>query len=187
MDIVFTIETTNGKVWKATCSDPSLEVEGPDAISVSRSMTGMIESWFITTFNTTKKVIVEVPIIKAKVKASVSIRSETPLDKFEPDVKVESRPITKVEKKVDGPCMYISDGKGVLPVGQCEAQSMEPSDTPGIQTDAEGCCSGNYESCAYYKSGGSHMVKFEEPEPDPDESLIEDDDEDYPSDEDDEV
>ena len=175
MDIVFTVESTNGKLWKAVCSDPSLEVEGPDIISVSKSMSKMIEDWFIKTFNTTRQVIVEVPVIKARIKASVNVRLETPLTEFEPVKQVE--PKTKTEPMVYGPCMYISDGKGVLPVGQCEAQSMEPSDTPGIQTDPEGCCSGNYESCAYYKSSGSRMVKSVEPEPDPDETLIEDDDE----------
>jgi len=52
---------------------------------------------------------------------------------------------------VDGPCMYLSDGKGVLAVGMCEAASDDPADTPGIQIDNEGACKGKYELCAFYK------------------------------------
>jgi len=82
MDITFTVETTNGKTWTATCADPVLEVEGADIISVSKLMAQKIEKWFIDTFNTTKRVVVEVPAIKAKVKANVSVRAETPLSEF---------------------------------------------------------------------------------------------------------
>ena len=68
MDVTFTVESTNGKVWKAVCSDPALEVEGPDIISVSKNMAGMIEAWFAKTFDTSKQVIVEVPAIKGTIR-----------------------------------------------------------------------------------------------------------------------
>jgi len=55
MQVDFTVESTNGKVWKAVCSDPALEVEGPDIISVSKNMAGMIEAWFAKTFDTSSK------------------------------------------------------------------------------------------------------------------------------------
>ena len=148
MDVTFTVKSTNGKVWKAVCSDPALEVEGPDIISVSKSMAGMIEDWFAKTFDTTRRVIVEVPAIKAKVKATITVRSEKPLTEYgETEVIPQSPP----EPVVDGPCMYLSDGKGVLAVGQCEAASDDPADTPGIQIDNEGACKGKYELCAFYK------------------------------------
>ena len=148
MQVDFTVESTNGKVWKAVCSDPALEVEGPDIISVSKNMAGMIEDWFAKTFDTSKQVIVEVPAIKAKVKATITVRSEKPLTEYgETEVIPQSPP----EPVVDGPCMYLSDGKGVLAVGMCEAASDDPADTPGIQIDNEGACKGKYELCAFYK------------------------------------
>lgn len=148
MEVTFTVESTNGKVWKAVCSDPALEVEGPDIISVSKNMAGMIEDWFAKTFDTSKRVIVEVPAIKAKVKATITVRSEKPLTEYgETEVTLQSPP----EPVVDGPCMYLSDGKGVLAVGMCEAASDDPADTPGIQIDNEGACKGKYELCAFYK------------------------------------
>jgi len=148
MQVDFTVESTNGKVWKAVCSDPALEVEGPDIISVSKNMAGMIEDWFAKTFDTSKRVIVEVPAIKAKVKATITVRSEKPLTDYgETEVISQSPP----EPVVDGPCMYLSDGKGVLAVGMCEAASDDPADTPGIQIDNEGACKGKYELCAFYK------------------------------------
>ena len=148
MEVTFTVESTNGKVWKAVCSDPALEVEGPDIISVSKNMAGMIEDWFVKTFDTTRRVIVEVPAIKAKVKATITVRSEKPLTEYgETEVIPQSPP----EPVVDGPCMYLSDGKGVLAVGMCEAASDDPADTPGIQIDNEGTCKGKYELCAFYK------------------------------------
>lgn len=148
MQVDFTVESTNGKVWKAVCSDPALEVEGPDIISVSKNMAGMIEDWFAKTFDTSKRVIVEVPAIKAKVKATITVRSEKPLTEYgETEVIPQSPP----EPVVDGPCMYLSDGKGVLAVGMCEAASDDPADTPGIQIDNEGACKGKYELCAFYK------------------------------------
>ena len=148
MEVTFTVESTNGKVWKAVCSDPALEVEGPDIISVSKNMAGMIEDWFAKTFDTTRRVIVEVPAIKAKVKATITVRSEKPLTEYgETEVIPQSPP----EPVVDGPCMYLSDGKGVLAVGMCEAASDDPADTPGIQIDNEGACKGKYELCAFYK------------------------------------
>lgn len=148
MEVTFTVESTNGKVWKAVCSDPALEVEGPDIISVSKNMAGMIEDWFAKTFDTSKRVIVEVPAIKAKVKATITVRSEKPLTDYgETEVTPQSPP----EPVVDGPCMYLSDGKGVLAVGMCEAASDDPADTPGIQIDNEGACKGKYELCAFYK------------------------------------
>ena len=148
MQVDFTVESTNGKVWKAVCSDPALEVEGPDIISVSKNMAGMIEDWFAKTFDTSKRVIVEVPAIKAKVKATITVRSEKPLTDYgEAEVISQSPP----EPVVDGPCMYLSDGKGVLAVGMCEAASDDPADTPGIQIDNEGACKGKYELCAFYK------------------------------------
>lgn len=108
MQVDFTVESTNGKVWKAVCSDPALEVEGPDIISVSKNMAGMIEDWFAKTFDTSKRVIVEVPAIKAKVKATITVRSEKPLTEYgETEVIPQSPP----EPVVDGPCMYLSDGK----------------------------------------------------------------------------
>lgn len=148
MQVDFTVESTNGKVWKAVCSDPALEVEGPDIISVSKNMAGMIEDWFAKTFDTSKRVIVEVPAIKAKVKATITVRSEKPLTDYgETEVISQSPP----EPVVDGPCMYLSDGKGVLAVGMCEAASDDPADTPGIQIDNDGACKGKYELCAFYK------------------------------------
>lgn len=148
MDVTFTVESTNSKVWKAVCSDPALEVEGPDIISVSKSMAGMIEDWFAKTFDTSRRVIVKVPAIKAKVKATITVRSEKPLTEYgETEVIPQSPP----EPVVDGPCMYLSDGKGVLAVGMCEAASDDPADTPGIQIDNEGACKGKYELCAFYK------------------------------------
>lgn len=206
MDIVFTVETTNGKTWKATCKDPELEVEGTDIVSVSKSMATMIEKWFATTFDTNKMVIVEVPVIKAKIKASVVVRSEKPLDDFAdatqeiPVIPIavkeceicgmevttdedDPHPICdscKYEKKVGqgkkpkatGPCMYLSDGKGVLPVGACEAFSNEPGDTPGLRADGEGVCKGDFEKCTYYKSMGTKQTTSPPPSP-----LAEDDDE----------
>jgi hypothetical protein len=59
--------------------------------------------------------------------------------------------------------MYLSDGKGVLAVGQCEAASDDPADTPGIQIDNEGACKGNYELCAFYKSMGRLQKALPEP------------------------
>ena len=148
MEVTFTVESTNGKVWKAVCSDPALEVEGPAIISVSKSMAGMIEDWFAKTFDTSKRVIVEVPAIKAKVKATITVRSEKPLTEYG---ETEAIPQSPPEPVVDGPCMYLSDGKGVLAVGMCEAASDDPADTPGIQIDNEGACKGKYELCAFYK------------------------------------
>ena len=148
MQVDFTVESTNGKVWKAVCSDPALEVEGPDIISVSKNMAGMIEAWFAKTFDTSKQVIVEVPAIKAKVKATITVRSEKPLTEYG---EIEATPQSPPEPVVDGPCMYLSDGKGVLAVGMCEAASDDPADTPGIQIDNEGACKGKYELCAFYK------------------------------------
>jgi hypothetical protein len=170
MEVVFTIETTNGKVWKAVCSDPSLEVEGPDIISVSKSMATMIENWFTTTFNSTKKVIVEVPVIKARVKANISVRSEKGLDEF-PSEDGETPIVHTAEKiprtppalpqppsrVIDGPCKYISDGKGVYAVGMCEAVSDDPSDTPGLLVDNEGVCKGDYERCRFYCAAGTRV------------------------------
>ena len=160
MDITFTVESTNGKVWKAVCSDPALEVEGPDIISVSKNMAGMIEDWFAKTFDTSRRVIVEVPAIKAKVKATITVRSEKPLTEYG---ETEAIPQSPPEPKVCGPCMYLSDGKGVLAVGQCEAASDDPADTPGIQIDNEGACKGNYELCAFYKSMGRLQKALPEP------------------------
>lgn len=148
MQVDFTVESTNGKVWKAVCSDPALEVEGPDIISVSKNMAGMIEAWFAKTFDTSKRVIVDVPAIKAKVKATITVRSEKPLTEYG---ETEVIPQSPLEPVVDGPCMYLSDGKGVLAVGMCEAASDDPADTPGIQIDNEGACKGKYELCAFYK------------------------------------
>ena len=160
MEVTFTVESTNGKVWKAVCSDPALEVEGPDIISVSKNMARMIEDWFAKTFDTSRRVIVEVPAIKAKVKATITVRSEKPLTEYgETEVIPQSPP----EPVVDGPCMYLSDGKGVLAVGQCEAASDDPADTPGIQIDNEGACKGNYELCAFYKSMGRLQKALPEP------------------------
>ena len=167
MEVTFTVESTNGKVWKAMCSDPALEVEGPDIISVSKNMAGMIEDWFAKTFDTSRRVIVEVPAIKAKVKATITVRSEKPLTEYgETEVIPQSPP----EPKVCGPCMYLSDGKGVLAVGQCEAASDDPADTPGIQVDADGTCKGKYELCAFYKPMGGLQKALPEP-------VEEDDDE----------
>lgn len=205
MEVSYTVETTNGKVWKATCSDPSLEIEGPDIISVSKSMAEMIEKWFITTFNTKKTVVVEVPIIKAKIKATISVRSEKSLCEFEDENSDKHLAIEPPKNKIachckgcgidivikegspmlcesctyeqttqpktegniiDGPCMYLSDGKGVLPVGMCEAVSDDPSDTPGIQVDMDGTCKGTYEACTFYKSfhdGGKPVPNAQEP------------------------
>ena len=167
MEVTFTVESTNGKVWKAVCSDPALEVEGLDIISVSKNMAGMIEDWFAKTFDTSRRVIVEVPAIKAKVKATITVRSEKPLTEYgETEVIPQSPP----EQKVCGPCMYLSDGKGVLAVGQCEAASDDPADTPGIQVDADGTCKGKYELCAFYKPMGGLQKALPEP-------VEEDDDE----------
>ena len=167
MEVTFTVESTNGKVWKAVCSDPALEVEGPDIISVSKNMAGMIEDWFAKTFDTSRRVIVEVPAIKAKVKATITVRSEKPLTEYgETEVIPQSPP----EPVVDGPCMYLSDGKGVLAVGMCEAASDDPADTPGIQVDNEGACKGKYELCAFYKPMGGLQKALPEP-------VEEDDDE----------
>ena len=167
MEVTFTVESTNGKVWKAVCSDPALEVEGPDIISVSKNMAGMIEDWFAKTFDTSRRVIVEVPAIKAKVKATITVRSEKPLTEYgETEVIPQSPP----EPVVDGPCMYLSDGKGVLAVGMCEAASDDPADTPGIQVDADGTCKGKYELCAFYKPMGGLQKALPEP-------VEEDDDE----------
>ena len=163
MEVTFTVESTNGKVWKAVCSDPALEVEGSDIISVSKNMAGMIEDWFAKTFDTSKRVIVEVPAIKAKVKATITVRSEKPLTEYgETEVIPQSPPEPKL---VCGPCMYLSDGKGVLAVGQCEAASDDPADTPGIQVDADGTCKGNYEICAFYKPLGRLQKVLPEPTP----------------------
>lgn len=82
MDIIFDINTTNGKDWTATCKDPVLEVTGNDIISVSRKMAAAIEEWFTKTFNTTRQVVVKVPAIKARIKAEILVRSETPLNEF---------------------------------------------------------------------------------------------------------
>ena len=162
MEVTFTVESTNGKVWKAVCSDPALEVEGPDIISVSKNMAGMIEDWFAKTFDTSKRVIVEVPAIKAKVKATITVRSEKPLTDYgETEVIPQSPP----EPVVDGPCMYLSDGKGVLAVGMCEAASDDPADTPGIQIDNEGACKGNYKLCAFYKPLRGMQKLIPEPTP----------------------
>lgn len=162
MEVTFTVESTNGKVWKAVCSDPALEVEGPDIISVSKSMAGMIEDWFAKTFDTSRRVIVEVPAIKAKVKATITVRSEKPLTEYgETEVIPQSPP----EPVVDGPCMYLSDGKGVLAVGMCEAASDDPADTPGIQIDNEGACKGNYKLCAFYKPLRGMQKLIPEPTP----------------------
>ena len=162
MEVTFTVESTNGKVWKAVCSDPALEVEGPDIISVSKNMAGMIEDWFAKTFDTSKRVIVEVPAIKAKVKATITVRSEKPLTEYgETEVIPQSPP----EPVVDGPCMYLSDGKGVLAVGMCEAASDDPADTPGIQIDNEGACKGNYKLCAFYKPLRGMQKLIPEPTP----------------------
>ena len=162
MRVDFMVESTNGKVWKATCSDPALEVEGPDIISVSKNMAGMIETWFAKTFDTSKRVIVEVPAIKAKVKATITVRSEKPLTEYgETEVIPQSPP----EPVVDGPCMYLSDGKGVLAVGMCEAASDDPADTPGIQIDNEGTCKGKYELCAFYKPLRGMQKLIPEPTP----------------------
>jgi hypothetical protein len=215
MDVSFTVESTNGKTWTATCADPALECEGTDIIAVSKLMAGKIEKWFIETFNTKKKVVVEVPVIKAKVKANVSVRAETPLDEFPvqetdeeeydgEEIQTELKPCTgcgveilvKVgekeclcqscaydksvnaksgeiddeltapkqralpmpPKKIDGPCAYISDGKGLLAVGICEAQSNDVSDTPGIRVDPDGACQGEFDKCSYYKSGGRRVT-----------------------------
>ena len=167
MEVTFTIESTNGKVWKAVCSDPALEIEGPDIISVSKNMAGMIEDWFAKTFDTSRRVIVEVPAIKAKVKATITVRSEKPLTEYG---ETEATPQSPPEPKVCGPCMYLSDGKGVLAVGQCEAASDDPADTPGIQVDADGTCKGKYELCAFYKPMGGLQKALPEP-------VEEDDDE----------
>lgn len=169
MEVTFTIEAMNGKVWKAVCSDPALEVEGPDIISVSKNMAGMIEDWFAKTFDTSRRVIVEVPAIKAKVKATITVRSEKPLTEYgETEVIPQSPP----EPKVCGPCMYLSDGKGVLAVGMCEAASDDPADTPGIQVDADGTCKGNYELCAFYKPLRGMQKALPEPMEDDDEEDV---------------
>ena len=162
MEVTFTVESTNGKVWKAVCSDPALEVEGPDIISVSKSMAGMIEDWFAKTFDTSRRVIVEVPAIKAKVKATITVRSEKPLTEYG---ETEAIPQSPPEPVVDGPCMYLSDGKGVLAVGMCEAASDDPADTPGIQVDNEGACKGNYKLCAFYKPLRGMQKLIPEPTP----------------------
>jgi len=221
MEVKFTVESTNGKTWVATCADPVLECEGSDIIAVSKQMAAMIEKWFIETFNTKKKVVVEVPVITAKVKASVSVRAETPLDEFPvsendeseeesaSDIQTELKPcngcgveiLVRVEdtnplcqacaydksvnaqngaiddelterkrpalpmppREVNGPCAYISDGKGLLAVGVCEAQSNDISDTPGILVDPDGACQGEFGRCTYYKPGGKRVS---DPEPD---------------------
>ena len=162
MEVTFTVESTNGKVWKAVCSDPALEVEGPDIISVSKSMAGMIEDWFAKTFDTSRRVIVEVPAIKAKVKSTITVRSEKPLTEYG---ETEAIPQSPPEPVVDGPCMYLSDGKGVLAVGMCEAASDDPADTPGIQVDNEGACKGNYKLCAFYKPLRGMQKLIPEPTP----------------------
>ena len=169
MDVTFTVESTNGKVWKAVCSDPALEVEGPDIISVSKSMAGMIEDWFAKTFDTSRRVIVEVPAIKAKVKATITVRSEKPLTEYG---ETEAIPQSPPEPVVDGPCMYLSDGKGVLAVGMCEAASDDPADTPGIQIDNEGACKGKYELCAFYKPLRGMQKALLEPMEDDDEEDV---------------
>lgn len=184
MDITFTVESTNGKIWTAVCADPVLSVEGTDIISVCKDMAASIEEWFIDTFNTKKRVIVEVPVIKAKIKASVSVRSEKTFDEFEKDAAVKEYETEKIERPlprppqpaipervVDGPCAYISDGKGIMPVGMCEAHSDDPSDTPGIRVDDDGTCLGEFGKCQYYKPGGRRMIQSPEEEsydsPDP--------------------
>ena len=169
MEVTFTVESTNGKVWKAVCSDPALEVEGPDIISVSKNMAGMIEDWFAKTFDTSKRVIVEVPAIKAKVKATITVRSEKPLTEYG---ETEAIPQSPPEPVVDGPCMYLSDGKGVLAVGMCEAASDDPADTPGIQIDNEGACKGKYELCAFYKPLRGMQKALPEPMEDDDEEDV---------------
>lgn len=227
MEVSFTVESTNGKQWVATCKDPVMECAGNDLMAVCRGMEKKIENWFTDTFGTSRKVVVNVPVIKAKVKASVEVRPESTLDEFEPKeteevVAAVKTPADKVLKAcsncgmdvlcdtdeesplcdacsydetvnakngehvdtatsplppvpplprppapkvtnhaVNGPCQYISDGKGVVAVGKCEAASNEPSDTPGIKTDSDGCCSADYEHCAYYKPAGVRTTSLD--------------------------
>lgn len=167
MEIAYVVETTNGTMWKATCSDPHLEAEGPDILSVSKSMAEKIESWIVNTFGTPKKVVVEVPKIKAKIKANIVVRPETPLTEYTPP-----EPI-RLENKVYGPCAYLSDGKGVLPVGECEARSMDPADTPGIRVDADGLCMAEFEKCTYYKPLVQISVQDDEDFEDVDDNINE--------------
>lgn len=234
MEVVYTVETVNGKTWTATCADPVLEVEGTDIIAVSKAMALKIEKWFIETFNTTRKVTVEVPVIKAKVKANVSVRAETPLDEFDKkedksigesheetistvltecsncgmeilvredeqsplcqacayDREVSAQngvvddvltkpprpalPSPPTRPKVNGPCVYISDGKGILPVGACEAVSSDPSDTPGLKADADGSCQGEFERCKYYKASGMRTSDLAEDDGTYDQEEIDD-------------
>lgn len=168
MEIKFVVESTNGKVWTAVCADPVLEAEGPDILSASKSMAAKIEKWFVETFNTTRTVAVAIPLIKATVKANVSVRAEKPLDEFETSAttvipRTPPKPPLLAEKIVKGPCAYISDGKGLLPVGACEACSDDPSDTPGIIVDDDNTCGGEFEKCQYYKPGGSRIGSIDEP------------------------
>jgi hypothetical protein len=201
MDIVFTVETTNGKNWEATCADPVLNVEGTDIIEVCKKMAETIEKWFVDTFNTTRKVIVEVPTIKAKIKASVVVRSEKPLTEFEsttpaepvevikkgkkpkkvdPKFMLAEKTVKKVEKIIDGPCKYLSDGSGILPVGDCEAIPDDPSDPDfqGMQYDNQGSCNSDYAKCSMYESCISripHKNPLMPEDDDDDEPIIRDD------------
>jgi hypothetical protein len=171
MDIKFSVETTNGKVWTATCADPVLEVTNSDIVTVCKDMAKMIEEWFVETFKTDRTVLVEVPIIKAKVTASVSVRPETPLTDFTEPVKIQNH-IQLTPDEVRGPCIYLSDGKGVLPVGACEAYSDDPADTPGLQIDADGACKGKFNKCNYYKSTGTLSLPKGDPEVTMDDSDV---------------
>jgi len=105
MDVKFTVSTTNDKDWLAECKDPALEAAGLDIISASKNMAGKLEAWFIETFHSDRQVIVEVPAITATIKATVTVRPETPLDNFTKSTDkveaVESDPkVTKLEELV---------------------------------------------------------------------------------------
>ena len=152
MDVKFTIEAVSPTEWTATCKDPCLEQTGTDIMDVCNKMAKALESWFIDTFKTTQKVVVEVPTIKARVNAVVTVRPETPLTEFgSPETKnadgTEDGP-----EKVMGECVQCGTPILVSPDEKdpiCESCKYENETSQPPQPKAEP--SGG---CIHFSHGG---------------------------------